>query len=97
MDMKLEVVAVRVSDVDRAKDLYQSLGWRLDADFVIGPDFRVIQMNPARLGLRDHFRHRDRLGRGRFGAGPHHPPAGPRDIRAGGIRLPDRPGGGGLH
>ena len=90
--MKLEVVAVRVPDVDRAKDLYQSLGWRLDADFVIGPDFRVIRMNPARLGLRDHFRHRDRLGRGRFGAGPHHPPAGPRDIRAGGIRLPDRPG-----
>ena len=57
IDMKLEVVAVRVSDVDRAKDLYQSLGWRLDADFVTGPDFRVIQMNPARLGLRDHFRH----------------------------------------
>ena len=38
MDMKLEVVAVPVSDVDRAKDLYQSLGWRLDADFVTGPD-----------------------------------------------------------
>ena len=51
MDMKLEVVAVPVSDVDRAKDLYQSLGWRLDADFVTGPDFRVIQMNPS-LGSR---------------------------------------------
>ena len=75
VDMKLEVVAVPVSDVDRAKDLYQSLGWRLDADFVTGPEFRVIQMNPARLGLRDHFRHGDHLGRARFGAGPHHPPA----------------------
>jgi catechol 2,3-dioxygenase-like lactoylglutathione lyase family enzyme len=47
VDMKLEVVAVPVSDVDRANDLYQSLGWRLDADFVTGPDFPVIQMNPA--------------------------------------------------
>jgi catechol 2,3-dioxygenase-like lactoylglutathione lyase family enzyme len=92
--MKLEVVAVPVSDVDRAEDLYQSLGWRLDADFVTGPDFRVILMNPARLGLRDHFRHGDHLGRARFGAGPHHPPAVPRDIRAGGIRLPDWPGRG---
>jgi hypothetical protein len=34
MDMKLEVVVVPVSDVDRAKDFYQALGWRLDADFV---------------------------------------------------------------
>ena len=33
MDMKLEVVVVPVSDVDRAKDFYQALGWRLDADF----------------------------------------------------------------
>jgi catechol 2,3-dioxygenase-like lactoylglutathione lyase family enzyme len=44
MDMKLEVVVVPVSDVDRAKDFYQALGWRLDADFVAAPDFRVIQM-----------------------------------------------------
>ena len=33
MDMKLEVVVVPVSDVDKAKDFYQGLGWRLDADF----------------------------------------------------------------
>jgi catechol 2,3-dioxygenase-like lactoylglutathione lyase family enzyme len=46
MDMKLEVVVVPVSDVDRAKDFYQALGWRLDADFVTAPDFRVIQMTP---------------------------------------------------
>ena len=46
MDMKLEVVVLPVSDVNRAKAFYQELGWRLDADFVTGPDFRVVQMNP---------------------------------------------------
>jgi catechol 2,3-dioxygenase-like lactoylglutathione lyase family enzyme len=45
--MKLEVVLVPVSDVDRAKQFYASLGWREDADFVTGPDFRVIQMTPT--------------------------------------------------
>ena len=46
MDYKLEVVVVPVSDVDRAKTFYQRLGWRLDADFVTGPDFRVVQLTP---------------------------------------------------
>ncbi len=46
MDMKLEVVVLPVADVDRARDFYQALGWRLDADFVTGPDFRVVQMTP---------------------------------------------------
>ena len=46
MDYKLEVVVVPVSDVDRAKDFYQALGWRLDADFATGPDFRVVQLTP---------------------------------------------------
>ena len=46
MDMKLELVVVPVSDVDRARDFYQALGWRLDADFAAGPDFRVVQMTP---------------------------------------------------
>ncbi len=46
MDMKLEVVVLPVSDVDRAKQFYQGLGWRLDADFSSGPDFRVVQMDP---------------------------------------------------
>ncbi len=46
MDMKLEVVVVPVSDVDRAKDFYQALGWRLDADFATSPDFRVVQLTP---------------------------------------------------
>ncbi len=46
MDMKLEVVVVPVSDVDKAKDFYQGLGWRLDADFAAGEDFRVVQLTP---------------------------------------------------
>ena len=45
-DMKLEVVVIGVSDVDRAKTFYEKLGWRLDADFVKGDDFRVIQFTP---------------------------------------------------
>ncbi len=44
--MKLEVVVLPVSDVDRAKAFYQSLEWRLDADFTTGPDFRVVQLTP---------------------------------------------------
>src|SRR5215813_4874424 len=46
VDMKLEVVVIGVSDVDRAKAFYQELGWRLDADFVISDDFRVVQLTP---------------------------------------------------
>jgi catechol 2,3-dioxygenase-like lactoylglutathione lyase family enzyme len=46
VDMKLEVVVVPVSDVDRAKRFYGNLGWRLDADFVTGEDFRVVQFTP---------------------------------------------------
>jgi catechol 2,3-dioxygenase-like lactoylglutathione lyase family enzyme len=45
-DMKLEVVTLPVSDVDRAKSFYQSLGWRLDADIVRGDNFRVVQLTP---------------------------------------------------
>ncbi|MGP7996976.1 MAG: VOC family protein [Streptosporangiaceae bacterium] len=46
MDMKLEVVVVPVGDVDEAKEFYQALGWRLDADFASWPDFRVVQLTP---------------------------------------------------
>ena len=45
--MKLEVVLLPVSDVDRAKRFYQSLGWRLDADFATSEDFRVVQLTPT--------------------------------------------------
>src|SRR3954464_5631225 len=46
MDMKLEVVVIPVADVDRAKSFYKALGWREDADFATGPDFRVVQLTP---------------------------------------------------
>src|SRR6059058_3651324 len=46
MDMKLEVVVIPVSDVDRAKDFYKSLGWRLDADVLGADSFRVVQVTP---------------------------------------------------
>ncbi|MGZ6059364.1 MAG: VOC family protein [Myxococcaceae bacterium] len=46
MDMKLEVVVVPVSDVDRAKRFYEQAGFRLDIDLVKGPDFRVVQFTP---------------------------------------------------
>lgn len=46
IDMKLEVVVLPVSDVDRAKRFYLDLGWRLDADFANGKDFRVVQLTP---------------------------------------------------
>lgn len=46
VDLKLEVVVIPVSDVDRAKGFYEGLGWRLDADFAAGGDWRVVQMTP---------------------------------------------------
>jgi catechol 2,3-dioxygenase-like lactoylglutathione lyase family enzyme len=50
-DMKLEIVVIPVSDVDRAKEFYgKRLGWRLDADFDNGKDFRVIQFTPPGSG-----------------------------------------------
>src|SRR5688572_7877483 len=50
VDMKLEIVVIPVSDVDRAKEFYGRLGWRLDADFDSGDDFRVIQFTPPGSG-----------------------------------------------
>jgi len=49
-DMKLEVVVIPVSDVDRAKEFYGRLGWRLDADYDNGVDFRVVQFTPPGSG-----------------------------------------------
>src|SRR5687767_12172949 len=46
VDLKLEVVPIPVSDVDRAKRFYESLGWRLDGDFSNGGDWRLVQMTP---------------------------------------------------
>jgi catechol 2,3-dioxygenase-like lactoylglutathione lyase family enzyme len=50
VDMKLEVVVIPVSDVDRAKRFYGGLGWRLDADFAAEDDFRVVQFTPPGSG-----------------------------------------------
>ena len=50
LDMKFEIVVIPVSDVDRAKRFYGGLGWRLDADFAAGDDYRVIQFTPPGSG-----------------------------------------------
>jgi catechol 2,3-dioxygenase-like lactoylglutathione lyase family enzyme len=49
-DMKFEIVVIPVSDVDRAKEFYARLGWRLDADFASGDDYRVVQFTPPGSG-----------------------------------------------
>ena len=53
--MKLEVAVIPVSDVDRAKRFYGNLGWRLDADFVVGDSFRVVQFTPPGSAASIHF------------------------------------------
>ena len=50
LDMKFEIVVIPVSDMDRAKEFYGRLGWRLDADYDNGKDFRVIQFTPPGSG-----------------------------------------------
>ena len=55
VDMKLEAVAIPVSDVDRAKKFYANLGWRLDADFAFDNGFRVLQFTPPGSGCSVQF------------------------------------------
>src|SRR6202051_1839577 len=50
VDMKFEIVVIPVSDVDRAKEFYARLGWRLDADYDNGTDYRVVQFTPPGSG-----------------------------------------------
>jgi len=50
VDMKFEIVVIPVSDVDRAKEFYTKLGWRFDADFANGRDWRVVQFTPPGSG-----------------------------------------------
>ena len=64
IDMKFEIVVIPVSDVDRAKEFYTRLGWRLDADYDNGKDFRVIQFTPPGSGCSVIF------GRNVTGAAP---------------------------
>jgi catechol 2,3-dioxygenase-like lactoylglutathione lyase family enzyme len=55
VDTNLEVIVIPVSDVDRAKEFYGSLGWRLDADVAHGEDFRLIQFTPPGSGCSIQF------------------------------------------
>jgi catechol 2,3-dioxygenase-like lactoylglutathione lyase family enzyme len=64
VDMKFEIVVIPVSDIDRAKEFYTKLGWRLDADYDNGKDFRVIQFTPPGSGCSVIF------GRNVTGAAP---------------------------
>jgi catechol 2,3-dioxygenase-like lactoylglutathione lyase family enzyme len=55
IDMKLEALVIPVSDVDRAKQFYSDLGWRLDADFPFDNGFRVVQFTPPGSGCSVQF------------------------------------------
>ena len=55
VDLKLEVVNIPVSDVDRAKRFYEGLGWRLDGEFTNGPNWRAVQMTPPGSPCSIHF------------------------------------------
>jgi catechol 2,3-dioxygenase-like lactoylglutathione lyase family enzyme len=55
VDLKLEVVVIPVTDVDRAKNFYAGLGWRLDADFPFDNSFRVVQFTPPGAGCSVQF------------------------------------------
>ena len=65
--MKLEVVVIPVSDVERAKRFYGGLGWRLDADFAVGDTFRVVQFTPPGSPCSIHFGTGVTLGRAGLG------------------------------
>ncbi len=54
-ELRLEVVILPVSDIDRAKDFYTGLGWRLDADIARGEDFRLVQITPPGSGCSIQF------------------------------------------
>jgi catechol 2,3-dioxygenase-like lactoylglutathione lyase family enzyme len=55
VDLKLEVVIISVSDVDRSKQFYEGLGWRLDADFALGDGLRIVQFTPPGSGCSIGF------------------------------------------
>ena len=55
IDLKLEVVVIPVADVERAKQFYGGLGWRLDIDFSLGEGFRGVQMTPPGSPSSIHF------------------------------------------
>ena len=64
VDMNLEVVTLPVSDIDRAKSFYESLGWRLDIDLAVSEEMRTVQFTPPHSGCSIQF------GKGRTSAAP---------------------------
>ena len=69
-EMRLEVVVVPVSDVDRAKRFYESLGWRLDADLAVDDGYRVVQLTPPGSGCSIIFGDGRHVGAARLARGP---------------------------
>jgi len=69
VDMKLEVVVIPVSDLDRAKGFYGGLGWRLDADIISGDGSRVVQLTPPGSPCSIHLRQRSHDAPGGVSAG----------------------------
>jgi catechol 2,3-dioxygenase-like lactoylglutathione lyase family enzyme len=69
IDMKLEVVVIPVSDIDRSKRFYEGLGWRVDADIVTGDGSRVVQLTPPGSPCSIHLRQRNRNDPGGASAG----------------------------
>ena len=69
VDMKLEVVVIPVSDLDRAKRFYGGLGWRLDADIISGDGSRVVQLTPPGSPCSIHLRQRSHDAPGGVSAG----------------------------
>jgi catechol 2,3-dioxygenase-like lactoylglutathione lyase family enzyme len=55
VNFKLEAIVIPVSDIDRSKSFYGSLGWRLDADFAVSDSFRVVQFTPPGSSASIHF------------------------------------------
>jgi catechol 2,3-dioxygenase-like lactoylglutathione lyase family enzyme len=55
VDLKLEAIVIPVSNVERAKQFYDGLGWRLDGDFIVGRDFRLLQYTPPGSPCSIHF------------------------------------------
>lgn len=55
IDLKLEVIVIPVADVERSKGFYERLGWRLDADFTTGDDWRIVQLTPPGSPCSIHF------------------------------------------
>ena len=55
MELRFEAAVIPVADADRAKDFYQKLGWRLDADFSFDNGFRVVQFTPPGSGCSVQF------------------------------------------